>query len=169
MCSGLPSAWWRGLWSLVASLDLLSDPNGALIQRFGLWNAEKRIAVPSIIVVEQAGTIVYFYSGHDFADRPGDAEVFTALARMERGGTYEDGAPQIQVAPDEAQQSVGPDRRAMSLEELVPYYQGAFFSSVALKARLADRGERGAVSEISSYQGMVRAYRDALKETADMK
>jgi len=152
---------------LLLPFPLLSDPNGSLIQRFGLWNAGERVAVPSILVVDQTGTIVYFYSGHDFADRPGDAEVFTALARMERGGTYEDGTPQIQVAPDEAQQSVGPDRRAMSLEELVPYYQGAFFTSVALKGRLADRGE--AVSEVSSYQDMVRDYRDALKETVTMK
>jgi len=154
---------------LLLPFPLLSDPNGALIQRFGLWNAEERIAVPSIIVVDQAGTIIYRYAGHDFADRPGDAEVLTALARTERGGTYEDGAPQIQVAPDEAQHSVGPDRRAMSLEELLPYYQGAFFSSEALKGRLGDRGEHEAVSEISSFQGMVRAYRDALRETADMK
>ncbi len=154
---------------LLLPFPLLSDPNGSLIQRFGLWNAGERVAVPSILVVDQTGTIVYFYSGHDFADRPGDAEVFTALARMERGGTYEDGTPQIQVAPDEAQQSVGPDRRAMSLEELVPYYQGAFFTSVALKGRLADRGEREAVSEVSSYQDMVRDYRDALKETVTMK
>ncbi len=154
---------------LLLPFPLLSDPNGALIQRFGLWNAEEHIAVPSIIVVDQTGTIVYCYTGHDFADRPGDAAVFTALARMERGGAYVDGIPQIQVAPVEAQQSVGPDRRAMSLEELVPYYQGAFFASVALKGRLADRGEREAVSEISSYQGMVRDYRDALRATADMK
>ncbi len=148
---------------------LLSDPNGALIQRFGLWNAEEHIAVPAIVVVDQTGTIAYRYRGHDFADRPGDAEVFTALARLERGGAYMDGAPQIHVAPDEAQQSVGPDRRAMSLEALVPYYQGAFFTLVALKGRLADRGEREAASEISSYQGMVRDYRDALRATADMK
>lgn len=154
---------------LLLPFPLLSDPNGALIQRFGLWNAEEHIAVPSIIVVDQTGTIVYSYTGHDFADRPGDAAVFTALAGMERGGAYADGIPQIQVAPDEAQQSVGPDRRAISLEELVPYYQGAFFASVALKGRLADRGEREAVSEISSYQGMVRDYRDALRATADMK
>ncbi len=154
---------------LLLPFPLLSDPNGALIQRFGLWNAEEHVAVPSIIVVDQAGTIIYRYTGHDFADRPGDAEVLTALAQMERGGAYEDEAPQIQVAPEEAQQSVGPDRRAMSLEELVPYYQGAFSTSVVLKGRLAARGEREAASEISSYQDMVRDYRDALKETVTMK
>ncbi len=153
---------------LLLPFPLLSDPNGALIQRFGLWNAEERIAVPSIIVVDQTGTIAYSYTGHDFADRPGDAAVFTA-AGMERGDAYADGPPQIQVAPEEAQQSVGPDRRAMSLEELVPYYQGAFSTSVVLKGRLAARGEREAASEISSYQDMVRDYRDALKETVTMK
>jgi hypothetical protein len=38
-----------------------------------------------------------------------------------------------------------------------------------LKGRLAARGEREAASEISSYQDMVRDYRDALKETVTMK
>jgi hypothetical protein len=156
---------------LILPFPLLSDAQGALIQRIGVWNAEERIAVPSITVVDQAGTIVYFYSGRDFADRPGDAAIFEALDATERGASYPEEEPEIRVTAQEAQQGVGPDKRAMTIEELVPYYRGAFFASVALKGRLTALGERGrdAVHEISSYQRLVREYRDGLQATAKMK
>jgi hypothetical protein len=156
---------------LLLPFPLLSDAHGALIQRVGVWNAEERIAVPTIAVVDQAGTIVYFYSGHDFADRPGDAPIFEALDGMERGASYPEEEPEIRVTAQEAQQSVGPEKRAVTIEELVPYYRGAFFASVALKGRMAALGERGrdAVHEISNYQGLVRTYRDALQATAKMQ
>ena len=82
---------------------------------------------------DQAGSIVYLYAGQDFADRPGDAAIFEAIDGLKRGGTYSDQTPQIQVTADEARQSVGPDRNAKTVEELIPYYQGAFSASVALK------------------------------------
>jgi hypothetical protein len=156
---------------LILPFPLLSDAKGALIQRFGVWNAEEHIAVPTIAVVDQTGSIVYFYSGRDFADRPGDAAIFEALDRVGRGGSCPEGRPEIRVTAEEAQQSVGPDKPAVTLEELLPYYRGAFFASVALKGRLAALGERGreGVHEISSYQRMVREYRDALMATAKMR
>ena len=156
---------------LLLPFPLLSDATGALIQRFGVWNAQEHIAAPTIAVVNQAGTIVYFYSGRDFADRPGDAAIFKALDRMAPGASYPEEEPEIRVTAEEAQQSVGPEKRAMTIEELLPYYRGAFFASVALKGRLAALGERGgdAVQEISSYQRLVREYRDALQATAKMK
>ena len=156
---------------LILPFPLLSDAKGALIQRFGVWNAEEHIAVPAIAVVDQTGSIVYFYSGHDFADRPGDAPVFEALDGIERGAPYPEEEPAIRVTAEEAQQSVGPEKRAMTIEELLPYYRGAFFASVALKGRLTALGERGrdAVHEVTSYQRMVREYRDALQATAKLK
>lgn len=159
---------------LILPFPLLSDAQGALIQRLGVWNADERIAVPTIAVVDQAGTIVYFYSGRDFADRPGDAPIFEALDGLERGDTQgvPDPAeePAIRVTAEEAQQSVGPDRPALSVGELLVYYRGAFFASVALKGRMAALGEGGreAAQEIGSYQRMVRDYRDALQATAQM-
>jgi hypothetical protein len=156
---------------LMLPFSLLSDARGALIQRFGVWNAEEHIAVPTIAVVDQAGTIVYFYSGRDFADRPGDAAVFEALDGMERVASYPEEEPEIRVTAVEAQQSVGPEKRAMTIEELLPYYRGAFFASVALKGRLATLGERerDAVHEITGYQRLVREYQEALRATAKMK
>ncbi len=153
---------------LVLPFPLLSDPEGTLIQYFELWDSDERIAKPAIAVVDQAGSIVYLYSGQDFADRPGDTAIFETIERMERGGTYTDETPQIQVTADEARQSVRPDKKAKTLEELVPYYQGAFSASVALKGRMIQKGDRDAGSEITSYQRMVREYRDALVATVDL-
>lgn len=58
-------------------------------------------------------------------------------------------------------------RSVLSLEELLVYYRGVFFASVAMKHRLAKLGpdQRSAVREISHYQRLVSEYREALEET----
>jgi len=104
---------------LVLPFPLLSDPEGTLIQYFELWDSDERIAKPAIAVVDQAGSIVYLYSGQDFADRPGDTAIFETIERLKRGGTCSDEAPWIQVTADEARQSVGPDKRATTLRGML--------------------------------------------------
>lgn len=58
-----------------------------------------------------------------------------------------------------------------TLEELVPYYDGAFNTTVALKSRLAKLGPeaRPALQEVSHYQRMVTEFRDAIRRTIEMK
>ncbi|MBI3968855.1 MAG: peroxiredoxin family protein [Chloroflexi bacterium] len=66
--------------NLLLPFKLLSDPEGEqAIQRYGVWDAEGRIAVPTIVAVDRDRTIRYWYKGKDFADRPGDADLFSAL------------------------------------------------------------------------------------------
>ena len=59
----------------------------------------------------------------------------------------------------------------MSLEALVPYYNGAYFATVALKGRLGKLGAEGrvAVQEISHYQQMIVGYREAIQKTIELK
>ncbi len=59
----------------------------------------------------------------------------------------------------------------ISLEALVPYYNGAYFASVALKGRLARLGPEGrkAVEEVGRYQRMVLSFREAIQQTAELK
>jgi peroxiredoxin len=65
---------------LLLPFRILSDPEGDLaIKRYGLWDEQGRISIPSIIAVGQDGNIRWFYKGRDFADRPLDAELFAAL------------------------------------------------------------------------------------------
>jgi hypothetical protein len=59
----------------------------------------------------------------------------------------------------------------MSLEALVPYYNGAFNVTVALKGRLAKLGPEGraALQEVSHYQQMLAEFREAILKTIEPK
>jgi peroxiredoxin len=73
---------------LLLPFTILSDPEGDLaIKAYGVWNEQGRVAIPAVVVVGRDRRIRYQYAGQDFADRPGDDEIFRAL---EPGGA--DGA-----------------------------------------------------------------------------
>lgn len=66
---------------LALPFHILSDPDGErAIKPYGVWNEQGQIAVPSIVVVAKDGGVKYMYTGQDFADRPGDAEILDALS-----------------------------------------------------------------------------------------
>jgi peroxiredoxin len=65
---------------LLLPFKILSDPEGELaIKCYRVWNEQGRIAIPAVVVVRRDGRIRYHYAGQDFADRPGDDEIFRAL------------------------------------------------------------------------------------------
>jgi hypothetical protein len=59
----------------------------------------------------------------------------------------------------------------ISLEALVPYYNGVYSATVALKGRFAKLGPEGraAVQEVSHNQQMVTQFRDAIGQTIELK
>jgi peroxiredoxin len=162
----------RMVGKLQLPFPLLSDAEGELARRCGLWNAEEGVAVPSIVVVDQSGEVRYLYSGSDFADRPGDEEVFAALDGLAGRIERTTGGPEFRVTAARAREtSVRPERTAMELEQLVPYYRGVLFTTIALKKRFGGWGRSGkkALREVDGYQAMVRRYNEALKETVEIK
>ncbi len=54
-------------------------------------------------------------------------------------------------------------------ENLLPYYDGAYFASVAIKGRLAAAGQVEAAREVSAYQQMVTEFREAIRKTAKLR
>jgi hypothetical protein len=54
-------------------------------------------------------------------------------------------------------------------ENLLPYYNGAYFASVAIKGRLAAAGQAEAAREVTAYQEMVTEFREAIRETAKLR
>jgi hypothetical protein len=62
---------------------------------------------------------------------------------------------------------------AMSLEALVPYYNGAYNVTVALKSRLgklySDPETRPALQALSQYQQMLIGFREAIQQTIELK
>jgi peroxiredoxin len=65
---------------LILPFGLLSDPDGEVIKRYGVWDEEGQIARPAIFVIDSGGVVRYAHVGEDFADRPGDEPVHEALA-----------------------------------------------------------------------------------------
>jgi hypothetical protein len=55
------------------------------------------------------------------------------------------------------------------LENLLPYYNGAYYASVAIKGRLAAAGHLEAAREVTAYQEMVVEFREAIRETAKLR
>ena len=53
----------------------------------------------------------------------------------------------------------------LKFENLLPYYNGAFYASVAIKGRLAAAGQVEAAREVSAYQEMVRDVLEASRHT----
>jgi hypothetical protein len=54
-------------------------------------------------------------------------------------------------------------------ENLLPYYNGAYFASVAIKGRLAAAGQVEAAREVTAYQEIVIEFREAIRETAKLR
>jgi hypothetical protein len=162
----------RMVGKLLLPFPLLSDPRGELIKRYGLWDEEEGVAIPSTVVVDRSGEIRYLYSGSDFADRPGDEEFFATLDGLDGSIERITGGPEVRVTAAEAREgSVRPDKPPITLEQLFPYYRGVFFTTVALKKRFDGWGRPGrdAFEEVNKYQTMVRVYRKALEETVELK
>ena len=148
---------------------LLSDPRGELIRRLGLWDVREGVARPSVIVLDRSGEVRYLYSGGDPADRPDEREVFAALKGMDASIERITGGPEVVVLAAEARDgSVRPDRPRMTLDELLTYYRGALSAAGVLSGRFGGWGRSGrkAFGEVGGYGAMLRAYREALEDTA---
>ena len=157
---------------LLLPFPLLSDPRGDLIKRYGLWDEEEGVARPSILVVDRSREIRYLYSGSDFADRPGDEEVFAALEGLDGSIERVMGDPEIRVSAEEAHRdSVRPDKPARTLDYLTAYYRGVYFTTDVLKKRFGGWGRSGreAFNEVGRYQRVVQRYRKALEQTIELK
>lgn len=64
---------------------LLSDPEGRVMSEWDVYDRDQRIALPSLFVVRRDRSIAYRYVGDDFADRPGDDEILTAVGGADNG------------------------------------------------------------------------------------
>ena len=161
----------RMVGKLRLPFPLLSDPRAELVTRLGLWDPEDQVARPSILVVDRSGEVRYLYSGADFADRPGDAEVFGALEGLDGGIERITGEPEIRVTGPEARTgSIRPDKSPLELDQLLVYYRGAYFATVALTRTFGGMGRsgRGALDKMGGYQAMIQRYRSALEETSGL-
>lgn len=148
--------------------SLISDPEGDLAKRLGVWNEDEGVAEPAIVVLDPSNEVRYAYTGgRDFSDRPAEDEVISALDEANVAGNGASGEPEIQVTANGAEEStVRPERRPMPLESLRPYYLGAYFTSIALKKRI---GENEDGRKVDEYREQVERYTEAVRQTLKMK
>ena len=155
--------------AMVQKLDLpfplLSDPRGDVIKSLGLWNEEEGVSEPAIVVLDRSDTIRRLYSGgRDFSDRPPEDALFKVLDEVGTEGEPERDEPEIRVSAEEAErETVRPDKPALTLEELGPYYLGTHFAAVAMEKKL----EGEAKEKVEGYQDLVDEYNAAIQETAE--
>jgi hypothetical protein len=162
---------------MVEKLDLpfplLSDPRGELTKRCGLWNEEEGVCEPAIVALDKSGTVQYLYSGGtDFADRPQEESLLYILDRVGSEGEYGEDESYVRISAEEAEnETVRPDKPAISLEQLQPYYRGVYFATVSMKKKLADEGLQGEsiAKKVRDYQGLVTEYNAAIRDTIEAK
>jgi len=116
-------------------------------------------------VLDRSDTIRRLYSGgRDFSDRPPEDALFKVLDEVGTEGEPEKDEPEIRVSAEEAErETVRPDKPALTLEELGPYYLGTHFAAVAMEKKL----EGEAKEKVEGYQDLVDEYNAAIQETAE--
>jgi hypothetical protein len=139
---------------------LLSDPKGEVIEDLGLWNEEEGVSEPAIVVLDRSGTVRRLYSGGtDFSDRPPEEALFGVLDEV---GT--EGEPEVRVTAEEAEKgTVRPEKPALTLEDLGPYYLGSHYAAVAMEKKL----EGEAKEKVEGYQELVDEYAAAIRMTGE--
>ena len=154
--------------AMVEKLDLpfplLSDPRGELIKSLGLWNEEEGVSEPAIVVLDESGTVQHLYSGGtDFTDRPLEESLFGVLEEVGAAdGEPSEGEPEIRVSAEEAEnETVRPDKPAITLDQLGPYYLGTYFATLAMQKKL----EGEARNKVDNYQNLVNEYHAAIQDT----
>lgn len=65
------------------------------------------------------------------------------------------------TAEESARETVRPDKPALTLEDLGPYYLGSHFAAMAMEKKL----EGEAKGEVEGYQELVDEYNAAIQET----
>ena len=70
---------------LILPFSLLADVEGEVIRRYGIWDEKGEISRPAIFVIDRDATVSYAYVGEDFADRPGDQQVYDAMNAAKGG------------------------------------------------------------------------------------
>ena len=79
-------------------------------------------------------------------------------------GEPEGDEPGIRIsAAEAARETVRPDKPALTLQELGPYYLGTYYATVAMQKKLG--GE--AWEEVDDFQDVVKEYNAAIRETTE--
>ncbi len=129
-------------WGL-SHTRFVSDPGGeTYLAPLSLFDPEDRggIALPAMLIFSPAGEEVYRYESRDFADRTKDDELMEALTAL--------GLDPVDPEPWLGEADVLDDLGGyFRPQDLVPYFKGNFFASVAIGRRIDDEEARAVAKE----------------------
>ncbi|MGI8650577.1 MAG: peroxiredoxin family protein [Rubrobacter sp.] len=158
---------------LSLTFPLLCDPQGDVARLYGLWDSCESLTSPAVVAVSQDGSIEEILTGEDFADRPDKDEisrVVKSLGRRSSGDSYRGGSQQVSVSVEDTESSVRAGHPAMSLGEMLTYFDGALLSSGLISSRLqAKRSSSRTLDEVARTENTLKTYREYLAETARLQ
>ena len=70
---------------MLIEYQLLADPDHAVIDRYGVFNADSRRTVPhpTTLVIDKQGVVRWKFIEIDYRIRPTNEDILTALAELE--------------------------------------------------------------------------------------
>jgi len=70
---------------MLIEYQLLADPDHAVIDRYGIFNADSRrpIPHPTTLVIDKEGVVRWKFIEIDYRIRPTNEDILTALAELE--------------------------------------------------------------------------------------
>lgn len=145
-------------WGL-EQIHFVADPGGERFLRpLDLFDPEERngIGLPALLVIDPDGNERYRYTGRDFADRTHDEDV---LAAVEHLGLPAIESPRWEPAVDVPDSLKG----YFKTSDILPYFRGNYFGSLAIGWRLDDPESRAIAKE---HRTMSRTMLDALEAWA---
>ena len=69
---------------LELGFPILADEKGEMAKAYGVWHAQKRIALPAIVIVGPKGFVRWRRVSHSVSDRPDEDEVLEVVKRLPR-------------------------------------------------------------------------------------
>jgi hypothetical protein len=142
-------------WHL--SFPIASDPGGErFLHPLDLWDQQdpREIGIPAVIVLSPAGEEVWRHRSRDFADRPDDSDVMTALESLR--------LPPLDPPPEPWQPDVEPEEHpgAFRTDAFGSYHRGVMFAMGAIGGRMRDLGDR---TEAEKLARQASSFLDAWK------
>ncbi len=63
---------------------ILADEGGAMSQAYGVWHADRKIALPAVIVIDKDGVVRWRFVSPSIGERPREEDVLEVVKKLPR-------------------------------------------------------------------------------------
>jgi len=144
---------------------LLSDLDAAVISAWDVYDpvggTHGPIARPAIFAVGRDLRIAYEHVGRDFADRPPNNALYSALEQL-RDAEPRPLEQRVRGPGPRPLDAGNPADRPMPLDDIPTYFRGATFAAQAIAGRTNDAGVK---AEVERFRAIIADYTKAAVAT----